>query len=109
MKLFEDKRITNLHDYILGVEVGMDTNARKNRSGKIMEAIVENQIIQAGFEKDKNYFSQMTIKQISKKFNINLSKVSKNKKFDFVIIVGETIYVIECNYYGTTGSKITET
>ncbi|WP_050517314.1 DpnII family type II restriction endonuclease [Mycoplasma sp. HU2014] len=51
----------------------------------------------------------MTIKQISKKFNINLSKVSKNKKFDFVIIVGETIYVIECNYYGTTGSKITET
>ncbi|WP_082160316.1 DpnII family type II restriction endonuclease [Mycoplasma sp. HU2014] len=34
----------------------MDTNARKNRSGKIMEAIVENQIIQAGFEKDKNYF-----------------------------------------------------
>ncbi|AJM72067.1 type II restriction endonuclease [Mycoplasma yeatsii] len=109
IRLFKDNRITNLNDYILGVEVGMDTNARKNRSGKIMESIVENQIIKAGYQKDKDYFSQMTIKQISKKFNIDLSKVSKNKRFDFVIVVGSNIYAIECNYYGTTGSKIQET
>src|SRR3989344_4736412 len=31
--------IKNFKDYIFGVEVGMDTNARKNRSGNAMELI----------------------------------------------------------------------
>ena len=28
--------INNLVDYVLGVEVGMDTNGRKNRTGDVM-------------------------------------------------------------------------
>ena len=31
--VFRSKKITNLVDYVFGVEVGLDTNARKNRSG----------------------------------------------------------------------------
>ena len=31
----------NLFDYVLGVEVGMDTNARKNRSGEAMEQLIK--------------------------------------------------------------------
>ena len=30
-----DAKIKNLHDYVFGVEVGLDTNARKNRAGII--------------------------------------------------------------------------
>ena len=39
--VFQDKNIKNIIDYCLGVEVGIDTNARKNRTGISMESIVE--------------------------------------------------------------------
>lgn len=35
--IFISQRIKDLVDYVFGVEVGMDTNARKNRSGTLME------------------------------------------------------------------------
>ena len=37
---FENKAVKNLVDYCVGVEVGFDTNARKNRTGTLMENIV---------------------------------------------------------------------
>ena len=40
--IFQDKNVKNIVDYCFGVEVGMDTNARKNRTGQSMESIVEN-------------------------------------------------------------------
>ncbi len=36
-EVFRSKEITNLVDYVFGVEVGLDTNARKNRGGHNME------------------------------------------------------------------------
>ncbi len=33
-EIFQNKNITNLVDYVFGVEVGLDTNARKNRGGE---------------------------------------------------------------------------
>ena len=39
--VFKNKNITNLVDYVFGVEVGLDTNARKNRGGdNMVKAIV---------------------------------------------------------------------
>ncbi len=38
--IFENKHLKNLVDYCFGVEVGFDTNARKNRTGKLMEDMV---------------------------------------------------------------------
>lgn len=40
-KIFKDKNVKNLIDYVFGVEVGLDSNARKNRSGDAMEDTVE--------------------------------------------------------------------
>lgn len=54
--LLSNHLIANLYDYILGVEVGLDTNTRKNRTGKAMETLVESYILQSGFVKEKNYF-----------------------------------------------------
>ncbi len=40
--VFNNRRIKNLVDYVFGIETGLDTNARKNRSGHIMERTVAN-------------------------------------------------------------------
>lgn len=39
-EVFKNKNITNLVDYVFGVEVGLDTNARKNRGGENMAKAV---------------------------------------------------------------------
>ena len=49
--IFQDKDVKNIVDYCFGVEVGMDTNARKNRTGQAMESIV-GKIIQKFSEKN---------------------------------------------------------
>jgi len=41
LELFQSKKIKNCVDYLIGVEVGLDTNGRKNRGGKMMEDVVE--------------------------------------------------------------------
>ena len=38
--LFRQKKINNLVDYVFGIETGLDSNARKNRSGHVMEGMV---------------------------------------------------------------------
>ncbi len=44
LKLLQNRKIKNLIDYVIGVEVGLDTNARKNRMGHLMESVVESYI-----------------------------------------------------------------
>lgn len=111
--LLENHIINNLVDYIMGVEVGMDTNGRKNRTGEAMEDLVESYLIKYGLVKNKTYFKEMTKTEIEKRFNYDLSKISNNgkteKRFDFVVKVDNRIYAIECNFYGSSGSKLNET
>ena len=57
--LLEKHLINNLYDYVLGVECGLNSNARKNLGGHLMEDLVEKFIQRAGFEKDKTYFKEM--------------------------------------------------
>lgn len=112
--LLQNHIINNLVDYVMGVEVGMDTNGRKNRTGDVMEDIVESYLIKAGLEKDKTYFKEMYASELEKRFNIDLSNIRNNgkgeKRFDFVFIGAlGTIYAIECNFYSGGGSKLNET
>ena len=107
--------VNNLVDYALGVETGLDSNGRKNRGGHQMENLVENFIQKAGFVKDENYFKEMYLADVEKKWGIDLSALSNNgkarKRFDFVVKTDTTIYAIETNFYGGTGggSKLNET
>ena len=111
--LLENHIINNLVDYATGVETGLDSNGRKNRGGHLMENLVEGYIQEAGFIKDKTYFKEMRIKQIEKKFGLDLSSISNNgktvKRFDFVVCVENTVYGIETNFYASSGSKLNET
>lgn len=111
--LLENHIINNLVDYATGVETGLDSNGRKNRGGHLMENLVEEYIQKAGFIKNKTYFKEMKIKDIEKKFHLDLSAISNKgktvKRFDFVIKTENTIYGIETNFYASSGSKLNET
>lgn len=111
--LIQNHIITNLVDYVTGVETGLDSNARKNRVGHVMENLVEKYIINAGFIKNINYFKEMYISDITKKWNIDLSAISNTgkteKRFDFVVKTENMIYIIETNFYSSGGSKLNET
>ena len=105
--------ISNLFDYVTGVETGLDSNGRKNRGGHLMENLVEKYIKNAGFVKNKNYFKEMYINDVQKQWNIDLSTISNKgkteKRFDYVIKTNNNIYGIETNFYSSSGSKLNET
>lgn len=111
--LLENHIVNNLVDYATGVETGLDSNGRKNRGGHLMEDLVESFIRKAGFVKDKTYFKEMYIHQITEKWGLDLSAISNQgkmeKRFDFVAKTPNMIYGIETNFYGSGGSKLNET
>lgn len=107
--LIENHIINNLVDYVLGVETGLDSNGRKNRGGHQMENLVERYIKKTGFE----YYKEMYLTEIEKKWNVDLSTISAEgittKRFDFVIKSPHKLYLIETNFYASGGSKLNET
>ena len=111
--LLQNHIINNLYDYVLGIEVGLDSNGRKNRGGHLMENLVEEYIKKAGYKKDVSYFKEMYLSDIEKKWDLDLSAMSGNnvstKRFDFVIKTDNQVYVIETNFYSSGGSKLNET
>ena len=111
--LLEKHLVNNLYDYVLGVESGLNSNARKNRGGHLMENLVESFIQKAGYKKNETYFKEMYIHAITDKWGIDLSAISNSgkseKRFDFVIKTSNRIYGIETNFYASGGSKLNET
>lgn len=112
LSMFRDGLISDLKSYLLGVEVGLDSNARKNRGGTAMEKLVEEYIIQL----DLPYHSQVSKRTIKKKFGIDIDAVlngesleSASKIFDFVVVGQEKIYLIETSFYSGGGSVLSRT
>ena len=110
--LLENHLVSNIYDYVLGVECGLNSNARKNRGGILMEELVEKYLEKAGYIKNKNYFSEMYIEDIEERWKVDLSSISADssstKRFDFVVKTKECIYAIETNFYAVGGSKLNE-
>lgn len=111
--LILNRIINNLVDYVTGVEVGLDSNGRKNRGGHLMENLVEDYLQKAGLVKGVDYFKEMYISDIQRRWNLDLSNISNTgkteKRFDFVVKKGKTVYGIETNFYTGGGSKLNET
>lgn len=111
--LMEHHIIHNLFDYVTGVEVGLDSNGRKNRGGHLMEHLVESYLVRVGLVEGETYFKEMYIHEIEGKWGIDLSAISNNgqaeKRFDFVVRGEDKIYGIETNFYSGSGSKLNET
>jgi len=106
LKIFADKSIKNLVDYCIGVEVGLDTNARKNRSGTAMENLTEVYVKTICEKFNYQYLTQATVMQIKSQFGIDVPTDKSDRHFDFAIFTGSKIYLMEVNYYGGGGSKL---
>lgn len=100
-EIFRNKDVKNLVDYVFGIEVGLDTNARKNRGGENMSKAVS-----LFFDKAKVFYK----KEVSNTaFPEILSFGADVKRFDFVIKTKKKTYLIETNFYNGGGSKLNET
>jgi len=108
-ELLQDKRIKNLVDYATGVEVGLDSNGRKNRVGTLMENLVEEFIRETCKELNIEYIPQATAKKIKEKWNIEVKLDKSSRIIDFAINKNEKLYFIEVNFYGGGGSKLKST
>lgn len=91
--------IDDLYAYLQGVEIGLDSNARKNRSGKIFEELIG-----------------LLLRRKLKDFDVEIRAedqsvaVGRKKRADFVVYFkNKPRIVVECNFYNTTGSKPIET
>ncbi len=102
LKLFSEFKIKNLRDYLLGLEAGIDTNARKNRSGTSMESLVDPILDKI---KSISVVKQKTFKHIKEKFGVAVPDRLLNRKFDYVIIADKKFFNLEVNYYDGQGSK----
>ena len=107
--LLANRGVTNIIDFVLGVETGLDSNGRKNRGGHLMEDLIEGYLKSEGVE----YYKEMYLKDIEEKWGRDLSALSNNgksaKRFDFVVKTNSMVYGIETNFYTSGGSKLNET
>ncbi|BAZ03407.1 type II restriction endonuclease [Calothrix sp. NIES-3974] len=109
LDLFAQSKIRSVADYVLGIEVGLDSNGRKNRSGTTMEAIAETKIAQMCQEYGFAYLKQATREKIRERWGIPVQVDKSSRKFDFAINHQEQLYLIEVNFYGGGGSKLKAT
>ena len=102
LALFSNVKIKNLRDYLLGVETGLDTNARKNRSGMAMETLISPML-----NKTKNItiYTQKTFGKLADDIGVSVHDGLKARKFDYVIKTAKNWYNIEVNFYSGQGSK----
>lgn len=100
-RVFKNKEVKDLVDYVFGVETGLDTNARKNRSGEITETLIARIFDNAGID----YREQVSSKEFSK---ISAVLGAAQKVFDFAITTHNKTYLIEVNFYSGGGSKLNE-
>lgn len=99
-ELFQKKEIKNLVDYVFGVEAGLDSNARKNRSGHLMENQIAGILTEEGIRYRREVYSTEYPA---------LAVLGKDKKrFDFDIESNGIHYLVEVNFYSGSGSKLNE-
>ena len=99
--IFQSRKINDLVDYVFGIETGLDTNARKNRSGHVMENMVARIF-------DKNGIGYRQEVYSSEWPDITKVLGDDEKRFDFVIETSTKIYLMEVNFYSGGGSKLNE-
>ena len=108
--MFSEEKIKNLVDYVFGIEVGMDTNGRKNRTGTLMERIIDGHLDK--LDKSRySYTSQANKAKIKSEFGIDIKIDKSSRRFDFVINdkIDKKLFFLEVNYYSGGGSKLKAT
>lgn len=110
-ELIKNRQIKSLPDYCIGVEVGLDSNGRKNRGGTQMEQLVESFVAMFCHENNLDYLAQANAKKIKEAWNIDLQVDKSSRIIDFVIYreQDKKLFFIEVNFYNGGGSKLKST
>lgn len=109
LDILADRRIKSIADYYFGIEVGLDSNARKNRSGTLMETLVENFVIETAGELRADYMSQATAAKIKSEWGFDLEMDKSERRVDFALFRDDRLFLVETNFYGGGGSKLKST
>ncbi len=109
LDLLSDRTIKSIPDYFIGVEVGLDSNGRKNRSGTSMENLAEFFIKDICLRNGYEYIAQATADKIYKQWGKKITVNKSSKRIDFAINTPHKLYLIETNFYGGGGSKLKST
>lgn len=118
--------ISNFTDLARGIEIGINTNARKNRGGSLGENFLDQQLsrfatrvkpdkssgktVYTPLSDDLSFVNQGTIKVMQDAFNLDLShsKIPKNRRFDGAVYQKSTnhLALLEINFFNSGGSKL---
>ncbi len=118
--------IQNFRDLARGIELGINTNARKNRGGKLGEDFLDQQLSQFAtrVEPDRSsgktvytpvtddfsFVNQGTIKVMQSAFTLDLteSNIPTNRRFDGAVYQKSTnhLALLEINFFNSGGSKL---
>ncbi len=107
-RLFQKDGVKNLVDYVMGVEVGLDSNGRKNRGGSLMEEIVESFISELCNKNSFEYLSQARSTAIKSKWGVDVKVDKSERSFDFAVFnpKNKKVKLFEVNFYNGGGSKL---
>ena len=108
-ELITSQKVKNLVDYMIGVEAGLDSNGRKNRGGKSMEAIIDWFIQDHCKKHGYEYLKEANAAKIYEKWKIDVPVDKSSRRYDFVVNNGKELVIFETNFYGGGGSKLKST
>lgn len=108
LHFLKNKANRSLVDYVYGVEAGLDSNARKNRSGTTMEGILERHVAKICQNSDLEFKAQATAPFIKENWDIEVPVDKSERRFDVAVYSPQKhkVWLIETNYYGGGGSKL---
>ena len=109
VRLFSKDGVKNLVDYVIGVEAGLDSNGRKNRSGTSMESVVEAYLDDFVKNRKLEFIPQATPKKIYERWGFTVPVDKSSRSFDFAVSDGKQLVLMEVNFYGGGGSKLKAT
>lgn len=118
--------VTDFMDLAQGIEIGLNSNARKNRGGLLGEKFLETSLskfatqvkpdkktaktVYTPVNDDYSFVDQGTIKIMQAAFGIDLtnSSIPKNRRFDGAVYQRSTnnLALLEINFFNSAGSKL---
>ena len=105
-RLFTQSGISNLLDYMIGVEAGLDSNGRKNRSGKAMEFAVGGHLARVCRKSGLRLAEQASAASIKSEWGFEVATDRSSRSFDFAMTNGNHLLLLETNFYSAGGSKL---
>lgn len=108
-ELITSQKVKNLVDYMIGVEAGLDSNGRKNRGGKSMEAIIDWFIQDHCNKNNYEYLKEANAAKIYEKWKIEVPVDKSSRRYDFIVNNGKELIIFETNFYSGGGSKLKST